>query len=72
MAYTRPLPWSAAQDWWDVRLDLSPDLTKVIAGLSPEERDELLEDLARDLAPWTADDGELTLPGRSHVVRADV
>jgi SAM-dependent methyltransferase len=63
---------ASVDDWWDVMLDMSPDFAKQIGEISPEERDELLEELQRDLAPWTQPDGSLVLPGRSHVVRADV
>lgn len=64
--------WASFDDWWDARLDLSPDFTKVIGELSPEERDELTEELAAELAPWTLPSGALELPGRTHVARADV
>jgi SAM-dependent methyltransferase len=59
-------------EWWDARLDLSPDFTNVIGELSPEERDELTEELESDLRSFTQPDGSLRLPGRSHVARADV
>lgn len=59
-------------DWWDARLDLSPDLTKAISSLSPEERDELTDELEAELRPFTQGDGSLRLPGRTHVARADV
>lgn len=59
-------------DWWDARLDLSPDFAKQIAAISPEERDELTEDLEREVRPWTQSDGTLVFPGRTHVAAADV
>jgi SAM-dependent methyltransferase len=59
-------------DWWDARLDLSPELTKSIGALSPEERDELTDELEAELRPWTQPDGSLRMPGRTHVARADV
>lgn len=64
--------YPSVEDWWDARLDLSPELSRTITDISPEERDELLDELTRDLAPWTRDDGSLRLPGRSHIARADV
>lgn len=64
--------YGSFDDWWDARLDLSPDLTKAIGALSPEERDELTEELEAELQPWTGADGTLRLPGRTHVARADV
>ncbi|MBO9534649.1 MAG: methyltransferase domain-containing protein [Solirubrobacteraceae bacterium] len=64
--------YASFDDWWDARLDLSADLTAAIADLSPEERDELTEELEAEIKPFTADDGTVTLPGRTHVARADV
>lgn len=64
--------YASVDDWWDARLDLSPDLTKAIGELSPEERDELTEELTEQLASWMQPDGSLKLPGRTHVARADV
>ncbi len=49
--------YASVDDWWDARLDLSPDLTKAIGELSPEERDELTEELTEQLAPWAQPDG---------------
>lgn len=62
----------SVDDWWDMMLDLSPELAKQIGEISPEERDELTDELIRDLAPWTRPDGSLVLPAQTHVVRADV
>lgn len=59
-------------DWWDSRLDLSPDLSKRIGEISPEERDELFDELTQNLQPWTEPDGSLRLPGRTHVACAEV
>ncbi|MEH3055056.1 MAG: hypothetical protein PGN13_13835 [Patulibacter minatonensis] len=64
--------YATFDDWWDARLDLSADLTKAIADLSPEERDELTDELESELKPWTEPDGSLRFPGRTHVARADV
>ncbi len=58
-------------DWWDARLDLSPDLGAKIAAISPEERDELLEDLEREVQPWRRSDGALVFPGRTNVAVAE-
>lgn len=58
--------------WWDARLDLSPDFATRIAGISPEERDELTEELEREVTPWQRDDGALRFPGRTHVAVAEV
>ncbi len=59
-------------DWWDARLDLSPDFAKLIAAISPEERDELTEELELEVEPWQQPDGALHFPGRTHVAAADV
>lgn len=64
--------YASFDDWWDARLDLSPDFSKTIGELSPEERDELTEELEAELRPYTQPDGSLQLPGRTHVARADV
>jgi len=64
--------FGSVDDWWDARLDLSPDLHKRIGEISPEERDELLDELTENLRPWTQPDGSLRLPGRTHVACADV
>ncbi len=64
--------YASFDDWWDARLDLSADLTKAIGELSPEERDELTDELEVELRPWMRGDGSLHMPGRTHVARADV
>ncbi|MBJ7471181.1 MAG: methyltransferase domain-containing protein [Solirubrobacteraceae bacterium] len=68
MAFT----YGSFDDWWDARLDLSPDFAKQIASISPEERDELTEELEREVRPWQQADGSLRFPGRTHVATADV
>ncbi|MFT4035147.1 MAG: methyltransferase domain-containing protein [Patulibacter sp.] len=64
--------FAGVDDWWDMLLDLSPELALRIGEISPEERDELLEELQRDLSAYTQADGSVVLPAKSHVVRADV
>lgn len=64
--------YASFDDWWDARLDLSPDFSKQIAAISPEERDELTEELEREVEPWQEADGALEFPGRTHVAAADV
>ena len=64
--------YASFDDWWDARLDLSPDFSKQIAEISPEERDELTEELEREVKPWQQADGSLEFPGRTHVAAADV
>ncbi|MDQ8043239.1 MAG: methyltransferase domain-containing protein [Solirubrobacteraceae bacterium] len=59
-------------DWWDARLDLSPDFAARIAEISPEERDELTEELEREVEPWRQADGSLRFPGRTNVAVAEV
>ena len=64
--------FSSFDDWWDARLDLSPDFAARIAAISPEERDELTEELEREVAPWQESGGALRFPGRTHVAVAEV
>ncbi|MDO9355165.1 MAG: methyltransferase domain-containing protein [Solirubrobacteraceae bacterium] len=64
--------YASFDDWWDARLDLSPDFAARIGEISPEERDELTEDLEREVRPWLEADGSLRFPGRTHVAAADV
>ncbi len=64
--------YGSFDDWWDARLDLSPDFAGRIAEISPEERDELTEELEREVEPWRQADGSLRFPGRTHVAAADV
>lgn len=64
--------FGSVDEWWDTRLDLSPELTAAIAAISPEERDELTADLERELQPYLRSDGTLVLPGKTHVAVAEV
>jgi SAM-dependent methyltransferase len=64
--------FSSFDEWWDARLDLSPDFASRIGEISPEERDELTEELEREVEPWRQADGSLRFPGRTNVAVAEV
>ena len=51
-------------EWWDFTLDVSQSFTSAIASLDDREREELRAAVGSTLAPWTAGDGSLALPGR--------
>lgn len=50
--------------WWAYWLDMSHGFAPAVERLAPAERDDLRAGLAAALAPWTAADGSLALPGR--------
>jgi ubiquinone/menaquinone biosynthesis C-methylase UbiE len=56
--------------WWDVALDVSPNLVEQVGTLTPAQRDDARDAIDARLAPYVAEDGTVTLPGRTHVAAA--
>jgi ubiquinone/menaquinone biosynthesis C-methylase UbiE len=57
-------------EWWEYLFDMSPALGEALAPATPAERDAIHEAVAARLAPWTAADGSLAVPGRTLVAAA--
>jgi SAM-dependent methyltransferase len=57
----------SARDWWDVSRDMSLRVRDAAAGLSREQEDEIVADLAERAAEWTAGDGSLAVPAKTWV-----
>ena len=57
--------------FWDTMLDMSANFHNAVMDRPEPEIAELREQLRERLAPYTAPDGTLTLPGRSLVAAAD-
>jgi SAM-dependent methyltransferase len=57
-------------EWWDMQLDVSPNLAGGVVALSPARRDDLRDAIDARLAPYVAADGSVELPGRAHVAAA--
>jgi SAM-dependent methyltransferase len=64
--------YGSVEEWWGAGCDCALRLRQAAATLSPEETAEVLEALREAAAPWTADDGSLTLPARTWVAAASV
>lgn len=58
-------------EFWEIEFDTSPALKEALAVATPEQRDAVHEGLERRLAPWTAADGSVAVPGRSLVAAAE-
>ena len=58
-------------EWWEYQFDSSPILGESLAKATPEQRDAVYEGVEQRVAPWTADDGSLALPGRTLVATAE-
>jgi SAM-dependent methyltransferase len=56
--------------WWDARLDCSVMFSDALAGRPPEQVAEVRATLERALEPYRAQDGGLSIPGRSLVAAA--
>jgi SAM-dependent methyltransferase len=56
--------------WWEWQYDVGIALREALDRVTPEERDAIHEGVARRLAPHTAPDGSLSVPGRSLVAGA--
>ncbi|HUA10879.1 MAG TPA: methyltransferase domain-containing protein [Solirubrobacteraceae bacterium] len=57
-------------EFWESTLDFSAFVHDAVMALPSEQIDELRASLARRLAPFTAPDGSLSLPGRTLVAAA--
>jgi SAM-dependent methyltransferase len=57
-------------EFWEIEFDQSPALQDALAAATPEQRDAIHDGVERRLAPWTAEDGSLSVPGRSLVAVA--
>lgn len=57
--------------WWDVLIDMSVSLGKVLVSLDPAQRDELMEAAQAHIAEHVRDDGSVAIPAATHVAAAD-
>ena len=57
-------------EWFAYQRETSPSLSEALAQV-PEREEEVAAAIARRLAPWTAQDGSLSLPGRTLVASAE-
>jgi len=64
------LRYDDLDSWWDVALDVSSNLMEQVGMLTPAQRDEARDAIDARLAPYVAEDGSVTLPGRTHVAAA--
>ncbi|MCW3040971.1 MAG: methyltransferase protein [Solirubrobacterales bacterium] len=55
---------------WEQQVDLSPTLTNAVRDLSPADHYRLRDAFDERLAPYVADDGSLSIPGRTLVAVA--
>jgi SAM-dependent methyltransferase len=69
VAFTFDLPDLDA--WWDRQVDMSPSLGKLLVGLDPALRDEVMEGAQARLAPYVNADGSVSIPAATHVARAE-
>jgi SAM-dependent methyltransferase len=58
------------EEFWGSQLDLSPSLPGAVQSRPAQEQAEIREGIAARLAPYTATDGSLTIPGRTLVAAA--
>ncbi len=64
------LRYDDLDSWWDIALDISTSLAEPVGALTPAQRDDLRDAIDARLAPYVAQDGSVTLPGRTHVAAA--
>lgn len=62
--------FASLDDWWDTQLDISTSLARLVGALTPAQRDDLRDAVDARLEQYVADDGTVTLPGRTHVAAA--
>lgn len=62
--------FASLDDWWDTQLDISTSLARLVGALTPAQRDDLRDAVDARLEQHVADDGTVTLPGRTHVAAA--
>jgi SAM-dependent methyltransferase len=65
-AYTMP----SLDDWWEGTRDLSMRFAAATAGMDDATKAEIQAALRESAAPFTADDGSLTIPARTWVAAA--
>jgi SAM-dependent methyltransferase len=61
----------SGDEWWEHLRQTSGRLPTTLQGLSPAEHTAVRDALDAALAPYTAEDGSLTMPARTQVARAD-
>jgi SAM-dependent methyltransferase len=61
-----PMRYPSVRDWWETTRAMGARAAGATGGDDPE----LLEALAEQAAPWTADDGSLAIPARTWVAAA--
>ena len=59
--------YPSARAWWDTQAATSLRVRDAAAGLARDEVDEVVAALERRAAPWTGDDGALSVPARTWV-----
>ena len=64
------LRYDDLDSWWDVALDVSSNLMEQVGMLTPVQRDDARDAIDARLAQYVAQDGSVTLPGRTHVAAA--
>jgi SAM-dependent methyltransferase len=64
--------YPSVEEWWDIGRDFALRLRQAAATLTAQETEEVLEALREAAAPWTAEDGSLTMPARTWVAAATV
>lgn len=69
VAFTFDLPDLDA--WWDRQVDMSPSLGKLLVGIDPARRDEVMEGAQARLAAYVNADGSVSIPAATHVARAE-
>ena len=65
------LRYDDLDSWWDVALDVSSNLMEHVGMLTPAQRDDARDAIDARLAMYVAQDGSVTLPGRTHVAAAN-
>lgn len=64
------MAYESFDDWWRTTLDLSRPFSDLIESRPSEEVEEIRSSLEAALADFAADDGRLTIPGRTLVAAA--
>jgi hypothetical protein len=59
------------EDLWDFQLDVSQSFHEAVMSLTEPEMGAVQDSLRELLAPYTAPDGVITLPGRTLVAAAE-
>jgi SAM-dependent methyltransferase len=64
--------YPSVQGWWEVNRDMSGAVRDAAPRMDADTTAEVLEALRAAAAPWTAEDGALTIPARTWVAAASV